>query len=242
MKIAAFFDLDGTLIPPPSLERRFLRYLVWRDDLGVANFARWLVRFLLRAPFGSSSAIDGNKAHLAGISESTVREWAGWLDCYPTEFLPVALDRLAWHKTQGHQIFVVSGTLEPLARTFLANNLSVPLIVCATQLESCGGTWTGRTIGEAICGPAKAAKIRQLAACYGLDLARSYAYGDRFADRWMLETVGHPAVVNPSPALRCLARLRYWPVFTWCDPRNLKPLALRAHATKGKQECRASQV
>ena len=48
MNLAAFFDLDGTLVPPPSLERRFLRYLWWRQGLGYARatgWARWLGRF-----------------------------------------------------------------------------------------------------------------------------------------------------------------------------------------------------
>jgi len=30
---AAFFDIDGTLLGPPLLERRFLRYLRWRREL-----------------------------------------------------------------------------------------------------------------------------------------------------------------------------------------------------------------
>ncbi len=38
--IAAFFDLDGTLLAPPSLERRFVRYLRWRGELTIARQGR----------------------------------------------------------------------------------------------------------------------------------------------------------------------------------------------------------
>ena len=32
-KIGAFFDLDGTLLAPPSLEWRFIGYLMERDEI-----------------------------------------------------------------------------------------------------------------------------------------------------------------------------------------------------------------
>jgi hypothetical protein len=31
--VGAFFDLDGTLLPPPSLEWRFIGYLLERDQI-----------------------------------------------------------------------------------------------------------------------------------------------------------------------------------------------------------------
>jgi len=223
MNIAAFFDLDGTLLPPPSLERRFLRWVLWRGGLGSANLARWLARFFLRAPVGLLAATDGNKAHLAGVPADSVTAWAAWLDRYPVHIFPGALERLAWHHLQGHQIFVLSGTLEPLARVVLARNLPFPVVLCATRLDSCDGIWTGRILGDAICGPAKARALRALALSHGLDLARSFAYGDRFADRWMLDAVGHPAAVNPSMSLRCLARLRHWLVHDWCRGGFMPP-------------------
>ena len=61
-KRAAFFDLDGTLIPPPSLERRFAAYLVRRGKLGFAQMSRWVAQFLARGAFDFPSATEGNKA------------------------------------------------------------------------------------------------------------------------------------------------------------------------------------
>ena len=66
-----------------------------------------------------------------------------------------------------------------------------------------------------MCGPAKARAIERLAAQYGLDLGRSYAYGNSWSDRWMLESVGRPAAVNPAARLARLTRYRGWPVLVW---------------------------
>ena len=70
--IAAFFDLDGTLLPPPSLEWRFIGYLLERDEIASAHVARWLGYFaktILRDPH---SAIAANKFYLAGIRTSLI--------------------------------------------------------------------------------------------------------------------------------------------------------------------------
>lgn len=225
MRVAAFFDIDGTLLGPPSLERRLLRYLRWRGALTAAHGARWLGRFLQRACRGLRSpeemsgsawlaATNGNKAHLAGIRASTVEAFAASLGRRGLGFLPQALQRLEWHAAQGHEIFLVSGTLAPLADV-AARQLPLTASACATRLEADGDVFTGEVAGEAMCGPEKARAVERLAAQYGLDLGRSYAYGDSWTDCWMLESVGNPAAVNRSARLARLARHRGWPVLVW---------------------------
>src|SRR5712692_4351722 len=122
-----------------------------------------------------------------------------------------------------------SGTLEPLAREValaLVVRLAVRGIkssigVCATLLEEAEEKWTGRIVGEAMFGEAKARAVRKLAAEQGLDLARCYAYGDSASDRWLLEAVGKPAAVNASDELARIARKQGWPVLSWeKDKRN----------------------
>ncbi len=223
--VAAFFDLDGTLLGPPSLERRFLRYLHWRGALTAGSGARWFGRFLRQigrgrshrgAPAGSAwlAATAGNKAHLAGIRAAAVEDFSGVLGRRPLAFFPHALERLEWHAAQRHRIFLVSGTLAPLAKAAV-RQLPFPAVLCATQLEEIAGRWTGELAGEAVCGPVKARVLERLAAIYRLDLGSSYAYGDAWNDRWMLERVGRPAAVNPSARLARLARRRGWPVLAW---------------------------
>jgi phosphoserine phosphatase len=95
-----------------------------------------------------------------------------------------------------------------------ARGLVCTVRVFATQLEEKGGRWTGRILGDAIFGEAKARAIRRIAA-EDLDLRRCFAYGDSASDRWMLERVGRPAAVNPSNDLARIARRNNWAVTLW---------------------------
>lgn len=214
MRIAAFFDLDGTLLPPPSLERRFLRHLLSTSELDLMQAVHALAKFFARIASAPLAALEGNKAYLAGVRCATAEEWAPRLDAQAWPFFRQGVHRLEWHEAQGHRIFLISGTLEPLALA-AARALPVPAEVHATRLDSAGHHWTGRICGEHLSGKAKARLIMRLAEQEGLDLDSCFAYGDRIADGAMLECVGQPVAVNPSPRLEQMARQRGWRVVEW---------------------------
>ena len=60
-------------------------------------------------------------------------------------------------------------------------------------------------------GQAKADHVRELAAQRGYRLSDCYANSDSVTDLPLLESVGHPHVVNPDRGLRKVAKLRGWP-------------------------------
>jgi len=222
-RIAAFFDIDGTLVAPPSLERQFLRYLIWRRELPSGAWLRWGSRFLARVWRSPLAATDGNKAHYVGVRAAALEAFCKLFRKHPLPLFPAALARLQWHAAHGHAIVLVSGTLRPLAAcvaSVVAQLLpspsgAVPILIAATELESRGKHLTGRTAGEPVSGPVKGAAVNRLAEEHGVDLGRSFAYGDQYADCLMLRAVGHPTAVNPSVRLRLLARRRGWPVVFW---------------------------
>jgi phosphoserine phosphatase len=244
--IAAFFDLDGTLLPAPSLEWRFVSYLLSGNKLGASNIARWLLH--VAPPFlrGARRAIEENKFYLAGLPLSLLADWE---DSIPLdrsnpeaglEIFDEGLKRIAWHQSRGHSVFLISGTLAPLARV-VAGVLPGKVVAVATELKILGNAhcadqrsangaddsvrvfpinqnsaiWTGELAGAHMVGEAKRRVLRTLAARHHLDLASSYAYGDSIADCAMLESVGHPEVVNPSRPMAFVARKRGWPVSRW---------------------------
>ena len=213
-KIGAFFDLDGTLLPKPSLEWRFLGHLLGRDEITSAAALRWLGNWAKTLLGNPSAAVDGNKSYLAGLRESLALDWANSLGPESPQMFSEGLARLSWHITQQHRVFFVSGTLGFLARA-IARSLPGHIEVIATELGVCGGYWTGRLAGEHMSGKAKCLAVRALAEQRGLRLERSYAYGDQIADLPMLEAVGHPSAVNPAARLRRIARKRGWPLFNW---------------------------
>jgi HAD superfamily phosphoserine phosphatase-like hydrolase len=242
-RVAAFFDLDGTLMAGPSLERRFFRTLRYRRAIGMKNYFLWLGETMRLAPRGIAAVLQGNKMYLRGVrvpeedggigrtafpgDSGGLRRRGADGRCVPS-FFPEAVERVAWHASQGHAIVIVSGTLEPLARgaaraleaAVAMRGKAAEVHAMATRLEESAGSWTGRIVGEAMFGEEKARAVRKLAGAWRLDLARSYAYGDSANDRWMLAAVGRPTAVNPAEELRGIARLYGWPEMQWKERRS----------------------
>jgi HAD superfamily hydrolase (TIGR01490 family) len=224
--VGAFFDLDGTQLPAPSLEWRFIGYLLERDEIFSGHVGRWLARFAGGFWHDMHGATEGNKRYLCGISETLVDQWEQSLARKffrgdALVFFDEALQRIVWHRAQGHRLFLVSGTLAPLARVVarrLAGLVSAEIEVCATELAvkpGAGRIWNGRIRGEHMSRGAKLRAVRTIAERYGLDLARSYAYGDSAGDLQMLEGVGHGIAVNPTRRMARVARKRGWQTYVW---------------------------
>jgi phosphoserine phosphatase len=257
VRIAAFFDLDGTLLPLPSLERRLFNNLRAQRAISFTNYFWWLAESIRLAPRGISAITHGNKAYLRGFfagGRICPASSTGVVACLPLNrtsavsataigskfpaFFPEALDHIAWHIAHEHTIVLVTGTLAPLANqaalalilALLARGTTTSIEVCATHPEQQNQRWTGRIIGEPIFGEAKTCAIQKIAAESNFDLARSYAYGDGTYDRWMLGTVGRPHAVNPSRELERIARLRNWPILYWKE--NLRQ---QIRATENKE-------
>jgi HAD superfamily hydrolase (TIGR01490 family) len=224
--IAAFFDLDGTLVALPSLERRFFQVLRYRRAIAPKNYWLWLAEAVRLAPRGLSAIWHGNKMYLRGVGVG--RPVEGGLKP-ATSFFENGIERAAWHAKQAHTIVIVSGTLEPLAQEIAraieaelsVRGMAVSVRVCATRLEQMHGRWTGKILGEAVFGKEKLRAALRMAAEMKLDLEKCYAYADSSSDRWLLAAVGRPIVVNPPNNLARLARMRAWPVLKWEGKENL---------------------
>lgn len=266
-RVAAFFDLDGTLTPLPSLERRFFRALRHRREIPLKNYL-WSLREALKLlPRGISKLAHANKMYLKGLQISNESGAENQIDSLthksgpqvegqasaPTRrnprwpvprFFEDGVQRLAWHAMQGHAIVIVSGTLEPLAsaaarvlETELAERGLVARIrVCATNLEESEGRWTGRILGEAMFGEAKARAIFTLAEEMGLDLSQSWAYGDSAQDRWMLAAAGDSVAVNPSARLARIAKKRGWTLLRCRAKENSTQSSQRAQRRESMRD------
>jgi HAD superfamily phosphoserine phosphatase-like hydrolase len=236
-QVAAFFDVDGTILARPSLERRFFAMLRCQRVIPAQNYLLWLAHAVQLAPRGFGPMAHANKMYLRGVSadgnpffpeSGTTEPEMPALRRYSSRaplrvFFPQAMERIAWHAAQEHSVVLVTGTLAPLAREvalalvlrLAVRGITTSVGVCATRLEEAGGRWTGRIIGEAMFAEGKMRAAQQLATKAGFDLARSYAYGDTASDRWLLGAVGQPVAVNPSRELQRIARMLDWPVLWW---------------------------
>lgn len=222
-RIAAFFDLDGTLLRAPSLERRLFNELRHNHKIPLANYLRWAAESLRLLPHGLLAIQHRNKRYLTDIPSDLVFRYMDSIS-----FFGEGITRIAWHVRQAHKIILFSGTLEPLghlAATALAcelesRGLELHPLLCATRLKEHRGQWTGQLDGPALYGPAKAHAVEALAKRESLDLRQSHAYANSLLDRYFLFTVGHPHAVNPGRELAAIANQRNWPIWHWCQPQT----------------------
>jgi HAD superfamily hydrolase (TIGR01490 family) len=216
---AGFFDVDGTL----GSTNIVLAYLAFRLH-GTSRLRRWAFStlFLPKVPFYAVLDTFSRERFCevfyrsyASVRLSDLERWAAEAGRHFWErrLFPGALRQLDDHRARGHRIVLVSGGIEPILRP-LAQMLAPDALVAA-QPEMEDGRLTGRLVGGPLSGHKKARAAQEIAATLGVDLQQSYAYADSYADREILECVGHPVAVNPDRRLRRLARSRGWQIRRW---------------------------
>jgi len=216
--IAAFFDVDGTLIPGPSLERRFFRAVRQSRAIPVGNYFLWAQEALRLLPKGIAATVHENKRHWSGVRCDQVLQ-----QMEVVVFFEEGMERAAWHARQGHRIVLVSGMPEALAGVVArameceleSRGVCSELLVCATRMEERDGRWTGRLLGEAMYGEEKLRAVKRIAQEHRIDLLGSHAYGNTLLDRPMLAAVGHAHVVNPEWDLAAVANQYDWEIWHW---------------------------
>lgn len=65
--VAAFFDLDGTVVAGSSLERRFFRTLRYRHEIAARNYLLWMKEAVRLAPGGINQVLHANKMYLRNV-------------------------------------------------------------------------------------------------------------------------------------------------------------------------------
>lgn len=218
--IGAIFDVDGTLLPGTTAERLFLRFLARRGELDAraAWQTAWFVARRLYPPgLAAVRGVREGRPYLAG-KEVAAMERLG-AECFAAEIRPrlsaQGVAAVHAHRDAGRTTALLSGGLwflvEPMAAWLGANHALATRL--ATRVRRGGEpTLTATLTGPHPYGAAKATLLRAFADRHGLDLARSFCYGNHRTDTEMLALVGHPVAVNPDTALRREATRRGWPI------------------------------
>ena len=212
--IAAFFDFDDTLIDINSSKIGF-KWL--RDNKMLTKWYLFKITF-----FGILYKINIiSERQLANflitfykgkkLIDFAVRADEFYNDLLKPHLVPSVIEKLEYHKEQGHTIIIVSGSiryyLEPVAK-----DLGIHHIIC-TDLEKGGdGLLTGKPIGQICIGGYKKELTLKLADALNIDLKNSYAYGDNQADIPLLKLVGNPVAVEPTAKLDKFARNKNWEI------------------------------
>ena len=104
---------------------------------------------------------------------------------------PKAIEKINWHKNQGHKVVVVSASIECWLRPWCEKN---NLELIATKLEIKDDIVTGKLLSKNCYGVEKVNRIKEL---YNLEkYDYIYAYGDSSGDKRMLE-ISHEKFYKP---------------------------------------------
>lgn len=220
-RVAAFFDLDGTLLSTSSA-LLYVKYLRRRPK-GPTPFDRMpfsaLVKALWYQVLYNANRIDVERvvamatAPLRGHPESRMIELCTqWFRESVEAFIrPEMPGLLGAHRDAGHRICLLTAST-PYVAVPLCSHLGIEDWI-ASRLEVTDGLFTGRPVTPVCFGAGKIHWAAQWALDHDIDLAQSFFYTDSITDLPMLEVVGHPVLVNPDRKLRREGRLRGWPVY-----------------------------
>mgnify|MGYP002154439498 CR=1 FL=1 len=215
--IAAFFDLDKTIIATSSVFAFGKEFL----NNGMITRQEALDLYLTKAAYmlvGQSSDNLANMITGWSVEDVTAVTTETMHNVITPAIYSEARELIEAHRALGHDVIIISASANILVAP-IAKELGIDMIV-ASEVEVVDGTLTGR-ITRYLKGDAKAEAIREFVAEHGYDLERSYAYSDSATDIPMLELVGNPVAVNPDRALRKHAQAEGWDVQTFKNPEPL---------------------
>lgn len=204
-KIAAFFDIDGTIYRDSLLLDHF-KQLIKYDIIPVdsytkearEDFDRWVKRqgeyeeYMLKTS-------DLYRQSLAGVKVKDIEFATNKLISLNAEKVyTYTRDRIKWHLDNGHIVLFISGSptylVQEMAKVYEATDCK------GSEYLFEDGVFTGEVIPmwDKV---SKTKAMNEFIDKYDIDLKNSYAYGDTNGDFFMLERVGNPIAVNPSKEL-----------------------------------------
>jgi len=195
-KILAIFDFCDTLIGMQTANR-FVT-LGYENNKRFDTVANEFVRVILK----KSRLLFGHRhkkwqlKQLKGLSIETMQMIAK--NYVEKELLPKenkkVVERLQWHKNQGHIIAIVSGGFSEYIK-FYAKKYDIEYVI-ATDLEVVNNIYTGKINGIDCMGINKIEKLRNTLNIEEYSLKDSYAYSDHISDIPLLSFVGNGVVVD----------------------------------------------
>ena len=194
-RCVAAFDFDGTITRRDSLGPFLVRVA------GASGLARELAVHSPRIAAVACGRADRDVTkeavmmsvlggRTAGSVTGAGRAYADHLWARQ-RFRPEMMERLRWHRSEGHEIVIVSASLDSYL-TPLAPRLGVDHVISTSLEVDDHGLVTGRLAGGNVRGSEKARRLR---AWLGDGPVELWAYGDSSGDDELLAMADHPTRV-----------------------------------------------
>ncbi len=239
-KVAAFFDLDNTLLRGSSSflfgKAAFDRKFLGRRD--IYRFAWQQFRFIRQGekPGMINHIEDRALGLVAGHRADELAQMV--VDVYheyiEPKLWPETVRIAQEHIAKGREVWIITASPVEMAQ-HIAKQLGLTGGLGTIVARDANGILTGELEGRPLHGKLKAQALRQLARDRNLSLRKSYAYSDSFNDLPMLSKVGHPVAVNPDKKLEQYAELTGWKIldFKKREIRRRNKAKRKAEKAKG---------
>ena len=204
-KIAAFFDIDGTIFRDSLMVAHFMKL----QDFQIIDDSKWHTQVILSREAYKKRRLDYDtylesmssayEESLKGISYSDVMFAARHvIQNRADEVYKFTRSRIEQHRKKGHMVIFISGSPDFLVRQ-MAKVWKADVYRGSTYVFS-RGIFTGKIIPmwDSV---SKQNAINELVNIYDIDMKHSYAYGDTNGDISMMMSVGHPYAINPAKEL-----------------------------------------
>lgn len=216
-EVAAYFDLDGTLLNASS-EKTLTGVLAKRRPWRIPHAT---VAWMLGTTFGlltGKAPYDAlrNRGHLSLASWEVLDQYSDEIatSVLKAKISPGAWERLEWHRSQGHRLVLVTATVAPMAEA-MARVLGMDEVYgCGPEVRT--GMLSGSERGWLV--PRRKGKVPVVekdAQMNGHVLSKCYGYGNTLADSWFMRICGHAIAVNPESSLEKFAKDREWEIMYW---------------------------
>ena len=194
-KVAAFFDIDGTIYREGLITEVFKKMVTheivsasrWTDEVKPAymawdrrmgdydNYLQKMVEIFKETTKGISAV------HIEHIAQKVIEQKGERV----YQFTRKEIER---HRSQGHLLIAISGSPEPLVKE-MAEKYKFDDFRGTQYLKDAQGVYTG----EVVPMWDSVSKEKAILACY--------SYGDTNGDFTMFKNTGHPCAINPTREL-----------------------------------------
>ncbi|MEW5854675.1 MAG: HAD-IB family hydrolase [Myxococcota bacterium] len=221
-RVAAFFDIDGTLISGSIIQQMTLQG--FKEGHGTLEGCLQFAACYLLYKLNLIPRINMYRWGYKPCEGHEIQAVQDFVDrCLEARIKPrvfrEAVEAINAHRAAGHLVVAITGAPDYAAAELSAYLGLHDVLATPTPLSEDGRITTD--VQEPVCyASGKLAYLRAYAARHEIDLTRSFFYSDSASDIPVLEVVGHPRVVNPQLMLRPVAWKRGWPVARWNTLRH----------------------
>ncbi|PCJ20675.1 MAG: HAD-IB family hydrolase [Candidatus Cloacimonadota bacterium] len=186
-KKIAFFDFDGTITNADS----FFRFVIFATPWSVLilkgiRLLPMLILYKLKLISNHKAKAKALRVLFKGVSEEKMKGFGKefYDKRVPSLLKKSALDKMKWHKDEGHTVYLVSASVNYWLEEF--TKVQEIGLICTT-MEVQNGVMTGEQSSKNCYGEEKVRRIKEVVNLS--DYEYSYAYGDTRGDKEMLEMV-----------------------------------------------------